>query len=285
VNIISKKYHTRPSALIYQARAFIPSKGLDNQKSPQIFEFHQTNAGIDKKQAQALFELCQMEESENIPIIFPQVFGFPLIMSLLTHPEFPEPIWRSLQIRNSITSHRIIKVGENLEFKLKSSEFRYLEKGAELDLVLKVEAEGELLWESSTTFFYKGKFKTKGAVVASSGPKIEGTKVADWKVPSGGGARYGSISGDYNGIHLSDFYAKIFGFKKAFLHPHRVIGQIISVITKLGQCPPNNLKLWFKGPVPYNSNVRLMKSDGPSDYSLHLEGDSRACVLFSMSEQ
>lgn len=284
MNVIRKQFQRKPSTLIYQSKAFLPSSGLKNLRTPLMFEFQQSNVQISNKEALALFKLCEMEVSENLPIIFPQIIGLPLIMALLAHPKFPEPIWNGLQVRNVIKEHHAIKVGERLEFSVKSSEFQYITKGAELDLIMNVRAGEKLLWESVTTLYFKGKFGIATKKDPKSNSKFQGSQVASWITSIGGGIKYGSISGDYNGIHLSNLYAKMFGFKKAFFHPHRVVGRIIQETCVLGEPLPKKLSLWFKGPVPYNSKVNLIKnSDSNSnEYALYLDSDHRPCVLLSM---
>jgi acyl dehydratase len=73
--------------------------------------------------------------------------------------------------------------------------------------------------------------------------------------------RFGRFTGDYNGIHLWDWYARRMGFRRALYHPPRVLGQCLARLPDLAGTndpeAPRRLDAWIKGPVPHGAKVRL----------------------------
>ena len=79
-----------------------------------------------------------------------------------------------------------------------------------------VTADGENVWEETSTYLRRG----KGDESASSGsvfPDAEPTGIV-WKLPGDLGRRYAAVSGDHNPIHLYPITAKALGFPRQIAH-------------------------------------------------------------------
>jgi len=203
-------------------------------------------------------------------------------MAVLTHPTFPMPIWGALQIRNHLLQHRPIPADASLELETRVAGQRILEKGAEVDLYTTVRSEDELAWESLTTFYYRGRFGEQGAPSPlARPPEITGEEVARWRARGGSGWRFGDLTGDFNGIHWSSWYARAFGFRRAFHHPQRVLGQCLARLPAIGGTPTQRLDAWLKGPVYYDSEVALRAASGPhgSACALFQNGEDRPAII------
>jgi hypothetical protein len=94
-------------------------------------------------------------------------------------------------------------------------------------------------------------------------------------MPSGVGWRFAGLTGDYNGIHYCSTYARLFGFRGALHHPQLVLGQCMSHLLSLNRPQAQRLDAWLKGPVYYDSDVRLCGT---------AEGDDAAFALFAGAE-
>ena len=59
---------------------------------------------------------------------------------------------------------------------------------------------------------------------------------------------FGRFTGDYNGIHLWDWYARRFGFRRGLYHPPRVLGECLARLPRLEEqdCPVR-LDVWLMG--------------------------------------
>ena len=99
-------------------------------------------------------------------------------------------------------------------------------------------------------------------------------------MPAGGGWAFGKLTGDYNGIHSWNWYARRLGFPKAFAHPQRVAAMCQSRLAG-PSTEAQTLDLWIKGPVFYGANVGLNAVAGEEGlrFGLSLQGDARSALM------
>jgi hypothetical protein len=190
-------------------RALWPSPGF--KKIPVVPALHvvQNNFYFHKADCRALSRLSDLSYQAELPIFFPQVLGFRLVMRAVTDPSFPEPIWNALQVRNEITQYGPIFEGDMVKLELMTDSQRFLEKGAEVDFKIIASKNNTKIWESLTTFYYRGRYRN-GSGSPVYPPELSSVPGDSFRLQDGGGLRYGGISGDYNGIHLWAPYAKNF---------------------------------------------------------------------------
>jgi hypothetical protein len=220
-----------------------------------------------------------------LPLLYPHTFGFRLAMAILTHPRFPVPIWGVLQTRNHLVQHRAIAIDELLDFEACVMHGRVVPKGAEFDLRTTVHVAGSLAWESVVTFFTRGRFgEPDPASPLVRAPSEVGPLAAAWRMNDADHWKFGRFTGDYNGIHLWDWYARRLGFRRALYHPPRVLGECLarlphplSVDRQGGRL---RLDAWLKGPVPHGADVRLHAATTPttSTFALFAE-DERPSIV------
>jgi acyl dehydratase len=93
----------------------------------------------------------------------------------------------------------------------------------------------------------------------------------------------GRFTGDHNGIHLSDRYARAFGFRRALYHPPVVLGHCLSRLLSRGPRQVTRLDAWLKGPVYKRAFVTLRAEPNPPGeaiaFALSVESDQRASVI------
>ena len=272
-------YRARPSALAFMARAVRPSPGLKRGGVPAITA--RWRHRVEPAELQRFHALSGLPEGETLPLLYPHTIGFPLHMTILTQPAFPLPIWRMLQVRNRIVQHAPLARDAELDIAVSIAGHRILDKGAEFDMHAVVRQGGSVAWESVNTFYTRGRFgaPTAGAVVPEA-PKVSPGDTAQWRMPSGGGWRYGGLSGDYNPLHLWSGYARKHGFAQAFFHPQRVLGQCLARLPR-DDGLPLRLDAWLKGPVFYGAPVAMCSESGRDGtrFSLHVEGDARPAIV------
>ena len=202
-----------------------------------------------------------LADSPHWRLLYPLVIGFRLQMALLTHRAFPFPIWGALQIRNHVVLHRPFSRDDVLDMHTEVETKRELEKGTEVDLRSTVRVAGELVWECVNTIYYRGVRRGRDeASVLAVPPSVEASVAARWVVPVDGRWRFGRLTGDYNGIHQWSWYARLFGFRGAFQHPQRVLGQCLAHLPRPVTQPPFCLNTWLKGPVYYGADSRSVTS-------------------------
>jgi len=146
--------------------------------------------------------------------------------------------------------HQAFARGETLELTARVADARVLAKGTEIDLACTARRDAALVWEGISTFYYRGRSgAAQPASPLAEAPAVDGTPVAEWRSASGSRVCFGRLTGDYNGIHLSDWYARLFGFRGAFHHPQRVLGQSLARLPGRQRQLPVRLDAWLKGPV------------------------------------
>lgn len=241
---------------------------------------------IERKHLNLFHELCGIprDARESISILYPHVLVLSLQMVVLTHPLFPLPIWKVLQIRNRLLQHRPLKVDSLLDIHVRVAGQRVLEKGVEVDLATMIHTDGEVAWESLNTFYYRGSFGHAEAPSQwAESPGIPESVMDRWRVTQGGGWGFGEVSGDYNPVHLWDWYAKLLGFGRAFFHPQRVLGQCLARLPRLDVDQRQQLDVWLKGPIPYGADVTLRAStdNGHSVFALFAEDEKRPGIVGS----
>jgi acyl dehydratase len=143
-----------------------------------------------------------------------------------------------------------------------------------------------LAWESLVTFFARGRFGESGPEAALARSPTEFGSLADeWTPRDAGHWRFGGFTGDYNGIHFWDAYARNFGFPRALFHPQRVLGESLGRLARsCGGDQPQRLDAWLKGPVPHGARVRLHATRSPdaTTFALFVEPE-RPCIVGRLS--
>ena len=258
-------------------RAFLPAPGL--AQSSAIPRITQRWEGL-RIEAKHFAEFCRatgLPEQRNASVLYPHVIGFRLQMALLTHRAFPLPVWIALQIRNRLVQHRHLGVGERFDLETCVGANRIVDKGIEIDLVSRLMHETNCCWESEVTYFFRGRFGSPASAGSAPAPDLAQAPVVDrFTITSGGGWNFGTLTGDYNGIHWANWYARRLGFRAAFPHPQRVAGMCLARLEG-PQSEAQTLQLWIKGPLFYGAGVALSADADQrgTRFGLSLESDHR----------
>ncbi|HYD76143.1 MaoC family dehydratase [Ramlibacter sp.] len=278
------EFQRTPPAWRYMLGAFRPSPGLSQGGDFPAISARWSGWRADSGAVRDFLRLCGWppEAQRQLPALLPHAIAFRLQMVVLTHPTFPVPIWRVLQVRNALLQLGPIGLDEALDFECSVHAHRLLDKGLEVDLHTRITAGGRLACESLNTFYVRGRFGAGGAAAAAAAsPRVAGEPVASGHLPGGGGRRFGELTGDYNGIHLWDPYARAFGFRRAFFHPLRALGQGLARMPAGLPPAPYRLDAWFKGPVYQDSDVQLrtQSDEDGTVLALHLAQEDRPAIV------
>ena len=80
-----------------------------------------------------------------------------------------------------------------------------------------VTADGENVWEETSTYLRRGKGDDSRLVRQRRSPTPSRNGMV-WKLPGDLGRRYAAVSGDHNPIHLYPITAKALGFPRQIAH-------------------------------------------------------------------
>jgi hypothetical protein len=271
-------YRRRPRAWRYMLGALHSAPGLAPGRAFPALSARWDGYRPGAREIERYTQLCGLPRAiDTLPPLFVHAIAFRLQMALLTHREVPVPIWRVLQVRNDLREHAAIARTATLDFETRVLAHRVLAKGLEVDLRTTITADGMAVAESINTFYVRGRFGAASEDPAeASPPAADGDAIAAWRMEAGGGARFGALTGDYNGIHLFDGYARRFGFRRAFFHPLRVVVQAL-VHAGLAQGGARRVQVWLRGPVFHDAQVELRR--GGDVLALFVQGDPRPAVV------
>jgi hypothetical protein len=260
-NEIVLHFHRRPNALLSIALALY-GVSTDFKSSDQVPKIRAVweDVKIDPDHLKDFGEACGLPpHGEFLYPLYPLTLIYPLVLRVLGHKKAPLSVFRMLNTRLQVTSHRRIGPREPLRIICETGPLRIVPKGLELDLISSVRTDLQTVWKSSHTFRYRGKFGEGNSshydqpeLLTISEPKT----LASWYLPDGIGFRFSRISGDVNGIHYSSLYARLYGFKRDIAQPVLVLTRSLSCFSDFDPSTFGLMAL-FKGPVYYKSNVSL----------------------------
>jgi hypothetical protein len=275
------EFTRRPSAVGYMLRLLYPGALRGPPPFPPL-RVRWRASSADSVRLQRFLDQTGLDARDGVPLLYPQVATYPLQMAILTDCSMPLPIWKVLQVRNHVLQHRRIPPDAALDTEASIVSERVLAKALELDLHVSVRVRGELAWEGITTYYYRGRYGVPQgpSSLLTAPPTVSGEAFASWSTHRGGGLTFSGLSGDYNGIHYWSAYARLFGFRGAFHHPHLLVGQSLARLSA-PSAESQRLDLWFKGPVYYGSKVGLAarEVDDGVAFSLTASGSKRAAFL------
>jgi acyl dehydratase len=147
-------------------------------------------------------------------------------------------------------------------------------RGTEATVVTGMRAEGEVVWESRST--YLARHRTDGPAEPREVRPAPLPVVAEWRLAGDVGRRYGAVSGDRNPIHLSPLTARLFGFPRAIAHGMWTAARCLAAAGSGG----TRVRIRFLAPVLLPGTVTY-GTDGSgrfelrgTDGRLHLSGET-----------
>ncbi|MDQ4033726.1 MAG: hypothetical protein M3332_16370 [Actinomycetota bacterium] len=173
---------------------------------------------VDRHRLAAYARVCGFPLSDRLPVTYPHVLSFGLVLQLMTGRNFPFPLLGLVHIGNRITVRRVIRADERLTLQVRAVDLRPHDRGSQFTVITQVTADGALVWSEWSAYLYRSGHRDKprrsGHAVAQS--PLEPTAV--WHLAGDVGRRYAAVSGDYNPIHLHRLTARGFGFPQAIAH-------------------------------------------------------------------
>jgi hypothetical protein len=171
---------------------------------------------VERGHVDAYARVCGFPLKDTVPLTYPHMLAFPLHMAIMTDTAFPAPAIGTVHLANSVTGHRRIPVGEELDVSASVGAPLPHPKGTVYEFRTEVRSGDELVWESTSSYLRRG----RGEESAPSGPTFPdaGPTGIVWRLPGDLGRRYAAVSGDHNPIHLYPLTAKALGFPRQIAH-------------------------------------------------------------------
>ncbi|MBC8438879.1 MAG: hypothetical protein H8D87_04255 [Deltaproteobacteria bacterium] len=237
---------------------------------------------LNRKHLNDFTDLCGLERSDRLPILYPFSLLYPLNLWIISQKEIEVPMFKMLTLRNSTVMYRDISVGEKLRITSLMKGRRFVRKGMEFYIESTIQSNDESVWKNTSTFFVPGMLGEEDTTFTSSGLETipEAETLSEWFLPAKNSFRFARIMGDSNGIHYSKWYARMMGFKRDFVQPIKVSSKCIDCLPKLLGDGPLLLELNFKGPVYYESELVLKNvgTENSNRFDLYTLSNDRPCI-------
>ena len=213
----------------------------------------------DIERLSAYDRVCGFRLADALPVTYPHVLAFPLAVELMSAPAFPFPVIGLVHIGNRITQARPIRVGERLDFAVRTESLRSHARGRQFDVVATATVDGVEVWHGLSTYLQRDKPGRRrpsevAAVEPADLPVDESPPTAIWPVGMDVGRAYAAVSGDRNPIHLSRIGARAFGFPRPIAHGMWTMAHSVAALEgKLGET--YTVDVAFRRPLPLPSTV------------------------------
>ena len=204
-----------PSLASLFRKAMVKSSTFQLGQSLPYLSNYVKGVQIDQNHLRAYQKLLGFDQDQKLPPTYLSMLGFPMILQIMIHPDFPMKAMGQVHLSNEITVFKNVPIDQSMTLTAGINNSRITAKGVEWSLGMIAKGDGELIWSSESTMLHRCKTdlpRKESSVIAPVGESQM------WAVDAGMGRRYASVSGDYNPIHLSALSAKLFGFKKAIVH-------------------------------------------------------------------
>ncbi len=280
---IDLTFHKKPSMFVTAFRALLGRRSkFDAQKYLPIITVSRDGIVPDKEQLARFNKVCQIKNSDRLPLIYLLTYIYPLVQIMLARKEAPLSLFVVLNSQMQIVQHRHIGLDEKLDVYCELAHHRIVEKGLEIEIKSFVKIAAEKVWENTLTFYYRGKFGSPDSVYTplqfESIP--DAPEVARWFLPGNIGYSFAGISGDGNPIHYLRPYARLLGFKRDFAQPLLVLAGSLERLLQDSSEKSFCLDIAFKGPLYYENNVILKSAlaSGIKRFDIYEEGNPRPCI-------
>ena len=208
----------RAGAAMIPGASRLPFVGGGGRDVPELtLRLH--DVAVDSHRLSSYNRVCGFDERDTIPATYPHILAFPLQLSLMTDPSFPFPAIGLVHIANRITQHRAIRRFERMDITVRATPLEDHPRGKQFSLISEACVGDELVWEEVSTNLRRGHGSDDAKAPGSKLPRAEDLPAtATWTLGGDLGRRYGSVSGDFNPIHMHPLTARLFGFKSAIAH-------------------------------------------------------------------
>ena len=178
-----------------------------------------TGVVLDPVQIAAYSRVCGFADSQGVPLTYPQLLAFPLVMAFLGSADCPWPAMGMVHLANRIEQHARLYAGDLVRVELQTGALSSHDKGQLFTLDTRALRADTLVWQATQTLLRTGVAAPGGpAYVSAVAPFPPLSPQTDITAARDIGRRYARVSGDYNPIHLSWLTARLFGFRRALAH-------------------------------------------------------------------
>ncbi|RNI21631.1 MaoC family dehydratase [Flexivirga caeni] len=260
------------------ARAVASSRGRDGKGGLPDLQVVRRGVPIDTGALADYDHVCGYALRDAVPATYLHNLVFPLQVTLFADKSYPYPLVGSVHLDNTLTQHRPVRIGEELDLATWATNARPHKRGVQVDVVSRAHVGDELVWEGLATYLYRGQ-RVDGSVSEqpAGADAVDGPGMV-WRLPANLGRRFAAVSGDVNPIHLNSITAKAMGFPTTIVHGMWSQARMLAAIEN--RLPAAFVAMAsFRRPVLIPGTVRFVARRQGSDWVLALRDNSKGTVL------
>ena len=224
------------------------------------------NVVLDAAHIARYNKICGFKPEQGVPLIYPQMLTFPLVMSFFGSDACPWPALGTVHLANRIEQKKSLRAGDAVRVEMQTGKLFAHEKGQGFTLDLRILRDDEVVWSATQSLLRVGVKEKSGQPYASPiTADAPLSRQADFSAASDLGRRYGEVSGDRNPIHLTALSAKLFGFRQAIAHGMWTKARALSCLLPAQPLEEASVAVDFKTPLFLPARASLWtarKSDG-----------------------
>ncbi|MFT7683045.1 MAG: hypothetical protein ACI935_002531 [Moritella dasanensis] len=260
---------------------------------------------IERRNLQRYIKFCKFSNSDYVPVTYPFVIAFPLLMRLMTSAHFPIPILGLIHYKNSITQHAPILKNAILTIICSASNDNTTVKGRFIETQMDIFVDGQLVWACTSTFLQKSRQseanKHSQSAEASSGNNVLGPDnnvlrpdnnvlrpdnnvlldaqgmqtVSSFEYHRLHALKYAYISGDTNPIHLHSIPAKLMGFRSTIMHGMFAKAHVLAQLEAVIDIQHISIEVQFKSAIFLPTQVCLNVALSPKNNTFSLTNSNK----------
>ena len=249
---------------------------------PFTQQYSVSGQSIDSTNLQRYIQCCRYSNTDHVPVTYPFVMAFPLLMKLMTSAQFPISILGLIHYKNAITQHSPINKSAIVTIICRVSNDIKADKGRFIETHIDIFVDGQLMWECTSTFLQKSRRKqTKRHSEDSEdyenkpspnnlfdSPTME--TISALKFNHFDALKYAYISKDSNPIHLHYIPAKLMGFKSTIMHGMLAKARVLAQLETFIDIQHISIDVQFKSAIFLPAQVCLNVALSPQNNSFNL---------------
>jgi acyl dehydratase len=166
-----------------------------------------------------------------------------------------------IHVRNRISQQRPLRVEDRMRIRTWVEGHWETDRGQEIDVRTEIDVGSDVLWTEISTYLRRtirtATRPTRASLSALKAQVPEGAARSSFEADARVGRRYARVSRDFNPIHLADFAARRFGFKRAIAHGMWSVARCVAELPEATFAHPCLLDVAFKAPVMLRASVTL----------------------------
>ncbi|QRN41151.1 MAG: dehydratase [Neisseriaceae bacterium] len=241
------------------------------------------NYQLSPEEVKKYTDNTQLANSKILPLTYLYSVAFPMVIKLLTEPDFPYTPVGLVHLYNTINRYKEVATDAVVDIYVHTEKIREHRAGLLIDVVTEVYVGSELVWSQVSTMLHKQKTSLSSMSREFSEPfdKSNITSQETIKATVDIIRKYASISGDRNPIHMSPITAKIFGFPQIIAHGSWMMARILS--SSEAQLPSScTYNVQFGKPFLVPGSAGLFVTHNESNHWLYsLEKPDKKIIILS----